>query len=150
MSKTLVLSSNLSVWRGAEVTKQETQATLNYYDGRSEVITVKTYLVQIKLPSNVGDLWSDAELKAVGLEHVVDFVYPDGKHPVGEPRYMRQTDTGKVLEIYDLEDDLPQEPSVEERVAGIEQTQIDLQKQIDELSKTKTVEVSGAVEATKP
>lgn len=121
MSRTLVHSIDLSVWSGQVVTRIETKATLNYYDGRPGVeTTVEPYPVRLKLPPNVGDLWSDEELATVGLEHVQSFTYPEGTRPIGEPRYMRATDTKKVLEIYDVEDIPEPEPTIHDRVNALE------------------------------
>lgn len=64
--------------------------------------------------------WSSDALARHGLAVPTPFVVPDGKQPVGQPRYVEQED-GTVAQVFDVEDEPPPPPppTRQERVAKL-------------------------------
>lgn len=61
-------------------------------------------------PSNIEELWSAADLAAIGLAIPLPFTAPDGFHAIGAPRY--ELDGSTIKTVYDTEADIPVVPEV--------------------------------------
>lgn len=99
---TLVRKDTLQPWEGEALPRTVSTARLRYQDGREEEIKVEPYEVQEKHPSNIGSLWDDSSLDAVGLVKPEPFTAPAGKIATGLPRFVRRG--GKVITESDVAD----------------------------------------------
>ena len=61
-------------------------------------------------PANIEQLWSDADLAAIGLARFTPFVLPDGQVAVGQARYQLQPD-GTIAEVFDTTSAPPVPPA---------------------------------------
>lgn len=75
----------------------------------------------VRYPANVEQLWSDADLAAIGLSKFQPFVPPDGQVAVGPSTYQMQN--GLVVEVRATEDAPAPVETIDERVADLEATQ---------------------------
>lgn len=95
--------------------------TCIYHDGRQAEEPCDPYPVSAQVDIGRAEqlladgTWTEADLEAYGVKQAAPFTVPDGKRPIGEPRYVEAK--GVVSEEYDVEDIPKVEPEPEESKA---------------------------------
>ena len=97
----LVNIKTLEPWRGEKLMTEMTRASLRFEDGRVEIVDVDPYLVAVRYPLNIEQLWADVDLAKIGLARVIPATCPEGMQFVGDVRYER--DGKGVRAVRDVE-----------------------------------------------